>query len=398
MTSRVLIDGIDDWLVHQATGDTEIQSIVEGFGQRVAAAGLAVARMHVSYRTLHPLFASQSVTWSRDDGLIMHDHAHAEAGAPGWQQSPLHYLVAHELPTLRRRLRGPDAQLDFPILEEFAAQGFTDYIAFAVPFDNATGSDEPRDGMVGSWSCDRPSGFTDRELQALERLQPRLALACKVQIKAAITRHILSTYLGEDAGRRVLHGQIRRGDFEPIRAVIWYSDMRESTVLAERLDGPEFMAALDDYFECSAGAVVAHDGEVLRFVGDAVLAIFPIENDDEAASVTRALTAAADAFARLGKTNQRRAGNDRVAIDFGLGLHLGEVMFGNMGIPQRLEFSVIGPAVNLVARLENLTKTAGRRVLASDDLARYATGSLEPLGEHTLRGVAQPLKVHALPL
>jgi adenylate cyclase len=396
MTARVLLDRIDDWLVAQATGNHDISAIVEGCAKRLAAAGIPVARMHVSYRTLHPLFASQSVTWSREHGLVLQDNAHAELAHSGWLGSPLQYMVENDLETLRRHLAGPAAVLDFPILEGFAAEGLTDYLAFAVPFDQTQGPGDARDGMVGSWTTDRAEGFNDDELALLLHVQTRLALACKVQIKAQITRHILTTYLGNDAGKRVLNGQIRRGDFDPIRAVIWYSDMRRSTMLAEQLSGSEFMTALDDYFECSAGAVVANGGEVLRFVGDAVLAIFPIHDDNEAASAALAVAGARDAVHRLEQCNTRRRTEDKVEIDFGMALHLGEVMFGNIGIPQRLEFSVIGPAANLVARLEDLTKELKCRVLLSHTVARVLDDDFKPGGEHDLRGVAEPVSVYVL--
>ena len=250
---------------------------------------------------------------------------------------------------------------------------------------------------MGSWATDRPSGFSEEDLRILERIQRRYAVSCKVQIQRRITRNVLDTYLGPDAGARVLDGQIRRGDGERIHAVIWYSDMRDSTRLADRLDPHVFIERLNRYFECTAGAVIAGGGEVLRFIGDAVLAIFPIrpDGDDARAAAERALAAARDAESRLARTNDGLAAEGEEPVEFGLGLHVGDVMYGNIGVPERLEFSVIGPAANEVARIEDLTRTLGRRVLVSEAFAAVAGAHCEPLGAHPLRGVGAPVAVFA---
>ena len=250
---------------------------------------------------------------------------------------------------------------------------------------------------MGSWATDRSSGFSEEDLRVFGRVQRRYAVSCKVQIQERITRNLLETYLGPDAGARVLDGQIRRGDGERIHAVIWYSDMRDSTRLADRLDPHAFMELLNRYFECTAGAVIAGGGEVLRFVGDAVLAIFPIRDggDDARTAAERALAAARDAEHRLSRTNEGLAETGADPIGFGLGLHVGDVMYGNIGVPERLEFSVIGPAANEVARIEDLTKELGRRVLLSAAFAAAAGARCESLGPHRLRGVGAPVEVFA---
>lgn len=221
-------------------------------------------------------------------------------------------------------------------------------------------------------------------------------MTIKVQIREQITRNILATYLGSDAGRQVLNGNIQRGDGERIHAVIWYSDMRGSTALADRLSDTEFLDALNNYFECSAGAVNANGGEVLRFVGDAVLGIFPVRDGDSTGPAEDALRAARDADARLRMVNQTRHAAGKVEIDFGLAIHLGEVMFGNIGIPERLEFSVTGPAANEVARMEDLTKTLAQRIVVSENFAKAVDDGLFSLGRHYLRGVHEPKEVFGL--
>ena len=394
----VLIDRIADWLMSSALGEAGVESIFEGCCQRLHAAGVPLARALTAFRTLHPLFASVLLVWKRNQGVDTNPIQHARAfSTEEWFRSPMHHLVRHRLPFLRRRLTGEHAIVDFPVLEELRDDGITDYLCFQIPF---TSDEEPGPdarGIMGSWATDRPSGFSEEDLRILGRIQRRYAVSCKMQIQRRITRNVLETYLGPDAGARVLDGQIRRGDGERIHAVIWYSDMRDSTRLADRLDPHEFIELLNQYFECTAGAVIAGGGEVLRFVGDAVLAIFPIRDggDDARAATERALAAARDAEHRLCRTNERLADAGTDPIGFGLGLHVGDVMYGNIGVPERLEFSVIGPAANEVARIEDLTKELRRRVLLSAAFAEAAGARCEPLGAHRLRGVGVPVEVFA---
>ena len=252
--------------------------------------------------------------------------------------------------------------------------------------------------LAGSWSTDRASGFTEADIHSLQRIQQRLAVACKVTIKDQIARNILSAYLGADAGRQVLNGRIKRGDGETIHAVIWYSDMRNSTTMADHVPPEEFLGALNAFFECTAGAVLTHGGEVLRFIGDAVLAIFPIRDSSTTASdaCKLALTAVRDADGRLTQVNHERKEIKKDALSFGLGLHLGDVMYGNIGVPERVEFSVIGPAANEVARLEGMTKELNRHVLISAEFAQHVPGDCQSLGQHKLRGVGTPLELFTL--
>ena len=394
----VLIDRAADWLMSSALGHTGVDQIFEGCCQRLRAAGVPLVRALTAFRTLHPLFASVNLVWRLDRGVdrnpIMHEQAFS---TEEWLQSPMRHLLHNRIPFLRRRLTGSCAIVDFPVLEDLRSAGITDYLCYLTPFASEAEPGADARGIMGSWATDRPSGFSDDDLRIFGRIQRRFAVSCKVQIQDRITRNVLETYLGPDAGARVLNGQIRRGDGERIHAVIWYSDMRDSTRLADRLDPHAFMDLLNRYFECTAGAVIAGGGEVLRFVGDAVLAIFPIRagGDDAPAAAGRALAAAREAEHRLARTNARLAEMGKDSVGFGLGLHVGDVMYGNIGVPERLEFSVIGPAANEVARIEDLTKELGRRVLLSAAFAQAAGARCEPLGAHRLRGVGTPVEVFA---
>ena len=393
----ILIDQTADWLMSSALGRTGVDAIFEGCCQRLHAAGVPLVRALTGFRTLHPLFASVNFVWRLNQGVNRNTILHEQAfSTEEWFRSPMHHLVRHRLPFLRRRLTGRHAMVDFPVLEELRDEGVTDYLCYATAFAGGEPASDTR-GIMGSWATDRASGFSEEDLRIFGRIQRRFAVACKVQIQDRITRNVLETYLGPDAGARVLEGQIRRGDGERIHAVIWYSDMRDSTRLADRLDPHAFLERLNQYFECTAGAVIAGGGEVLRFVGDAVLAIFPIraDGDDARTASERALAAANDAELRLTRTNERLQQEGTDPIEFGLGLHVGDVMYGNIGVPQRLEFSVIGPAANEVARIEDLTKALKRRVLVSATFARAAGARCVSLGAHSLRGVGTPIEVFA---
>lgn len=395
-----LVDAVADWLMAQALGEHDTAEVVGGCCDRLLAAGIPLWRAMVAFRTLHPLFASSTLVWRRDGrkGTVERQELpHGESGtSEAWRASPQHHMLETGIEFLRRRLTGERALVDFPVCRELRDAGGTDYVAYMLAFEGV-GSRPYAQGVVGSWTTDRPAGFADAEVRSLARIERRLGVALKMQIKDRIAHDVLAAYLGRDAGRRVLDGLIKRGDGETIHAVIWYSDMRESTRLADVMPAEAFLATLNAYFECTAGAVLAHGGEVLRFVGDAVLAIFPIREPEATADACRrALAAAREAERRLGECNDERAARGLGELDFGLALHLGDVMFGNIGVPERLEFTVVGAAVNEAARLEGLTKVTGRRVLASGELARRLPGECEALGVHALRGVGDGVAVFAV--
>ena len=394
-----LIGTVADWLMTQALGEVRMADLVEGCCNRLRAAGIPLWRAHVAYRTLHPLIEAISLTWVRDEGLGSADIPHGlSQSSEEWHKSPAFHLIETRVPVLRRRLTGTEALLDFPLLVELRDRGATDYLAYVVAFESGEAGDQVKDGIIGSWATDRPSGFSDHDIRSLIRIQRRLAVACKVIIKDQIAHNMLTTYLGPDAGRQVLNGQIKRGDGEIIHAVIWFSDLRNSTSMADVMPADTYLGVLNSYFECTAGAVLANDGEVLRFIGDAVLAIFPIREGVTTAEIAceNALAAAREAGERLAEVNRQRAEADTEALAFGLGLHVGDVLYGNIGVPERLEFSVTGPAANEAARIENLTKTLGHRVVVSAEFARTLSADWRSLGHHELRGVGTAVEVFSL--
>jgi len=249
-----------------------------------------------------------------------------------------------------------------------------------------------------TWATDRPSGFSDAEISALEEINPALAAIVEPRAIRRITENLLDTYLGPQAGRRVLAGQIQRAEGERLRAVIMMTDMRGFTALSDRLPGEEVIELLDDYFDAIVTPVKARKGETLKFMGDGVLAIFPAADDDDfSAASVEALEAALEGLECFGVVNKAGRETDQTEIRIGIGLHLGEVIYGNVGAADRLDFTVIGPAVNLASRIEGLTKRLLRPILTSSAFARICPPPLVSLGFHPVRGLFEPEEVFGLP-
>ena len=387
-----------DWLVREALGDTPGGSLLSEFCRRLEAAGLPLLRVNLAMRTLHPLVASVDITWVRGQGLDVHERAHSSVPADMWLRSPLYWMMTHRKQELRQRLDVPAALEAFPVFRELRDLGATDYLALLTAFGDAETAIERQDGILTSWVTDAAGGFSDADIQSLRQVQPYLGLVAKLTKRELTARNVVCAYLGNDAGQRVLDGQIRLGDVEQIPAVIWYSDLRNSTAMAERMPVESFFAAVNDYFECTAGAVLEHGGEVLRFIGDAVLAVFPIgAAGTPAAAARQSFAAACSARHRMSDLNERRADARLETLSFGLGLHVGEILYGNIGVPSRIEFSVIGPTANEVCRLESLTKEAGESVIVSRAFSQALAMPCRLLGRYQVKGIGKPLEVYAPP-
>jgi adenylate cyclase len=392
-TSAILIDEVVRWLNQQALADADLETIASGTCERLAAAGLPILRVNMSFSMLHPLYRAVGYLWERNKGLSVEKHRHVRDGeVDRFLKSPFYHLVKHNLPYLRRRIDRSDAPPEFPIFEEFREQGITDYFAFMSEFKAGSGQ-----GMIGSWASDRVDGFSNDDIAALLRIQESLAVAAKIAVKGELTRNTLATYLGQGAGERVLSGQIRRGDGETIKAAIVIADMRDSTILAEELGREAYIETLNSFFDGMATAFIDGGGEILSFVGDGFLAIFPSGNSPKARreACQQAHRSALKAAARMRDLNDKRSMADLVEIRYGIGLHIGSVMFGNVGLPDRLAFSVFGAAVNEATRLEALTKTHKAPIVASEEFRSRCEGEWQELGKETLRGFSRPIAVFA---
>jgi len=396
---------INIWAIHQGLDGTAAKSLFDGYCARLIEAGVPLWRGFAVMRTLHPQWDGYGFEWRRTANAI-----EAENFARGgdlraeYQNSPFAYLVKSALSggttSLRRRLVGPEALLDFPVLGELRAEGATDYVAHLYPFGR-TGDASQGTGAAFTFATDAAGGFDDADLRLLETTLPSLALALKAHANHKIASSLLEAYLGADAGRRVHNGEIQRGGASTLRAVLWYADIRGFTRAADALAGPELIDLLNDMLEAMTAPVRARGGQVLKFLGDGLLATFAYDAANCAETCAVSLDAAVEAMRELDALNAKRAEAGKPVADFDLALHLGDVHYGNIGAVDRLDFTVIGPAVNEVARIEALCEPLGQRVLVSSALAEAAVGCrdrLRPLGPHKLRGVREARDIYALNL
>lgn len=368
-----------DWLIAGAAPARLPQEVLLEFCRRARGAGVSLYRAAVFVRTLHPNVLGRSFIWQEArDSVEANEAPYDLLESQQFLRSPVRVVFA-EHTEVRRRLADPACPIDFPVLEDLLKEGATDFLALPLRFVNG-------EVHVATFATRRPGGFSDAEAAALRSLAPALARIAEVYTHLRKAHNILDAYLGHHAGEKVLAGQIRRGDGEEIRAVIWFCDLRDSTVLADSMSRAEFLRLLNEFFECVLGPVLEHKGEVLRFIGDAALAIFPV-GENPADACDRALAAALEALARMEKANASRAR----PLRFGIGLHLGDVLYGNIGTPSRIEFTVIGAAANEAARIEALCKDLETPLIASEAVARHLSPPLRALGRHRLRGVAEPM-------
>lgn len=382
MSHKILIDEIESWLIRKALADPDIRSLFERLCNRLVGCGIPLERAALSWPTLHPLFRAEQAFWYPDRGAELEQHAHAAVQNEQWLKSPFYHLLKNDLETIRRRLVGPSQLLDFEVLHSFQSQGYTDYLLTSTPFHIAetTKFSDGRSGIMSSWMTRRENGFTDDDIEALKRIQSVFAIACRASIQRRVMGNIAEAYLGPTAGHSVLGGHIRRGDGSSIPAVVWYSDLRGSTRLSDTMDPDSYLQLLNLYFECTAQPVIDNGGEILNFVGDGVLAIFPIREKCPLDAAARAEKAAREAL-ELGNQARRKGTPGNAPLDFGIGLAIGDVMFGNIGVPQRLAFSGIGKVVNTVTRVEAATKSLGCPVLALGEFADVAPGDWVEVGE-----------------
>jgi len=374
------------WLLSAAQVDDGGLSLMVGLVERVRAAGIPLWRCSFSLMTKHPELVWRTVQWNERDGVTTVERSRATLDEPYFRASPIAQLRAGA-PPIRERLDAPSA---FPICEDLRALGGTDYVAHGLPAST---------GEISyiSWATRAPGGFSEDALAAFGALAPYLAQ--RIELAAAYhgTRALLEVYLGRNAGRRVVDGGFRRGSGELISAAIWFCDLRGFTALSDDRTPHAVVATLDTYFDCVAAAIMAAGGEVLKFIGDATLAIFPV-GDDPAAACRRALGAAERALDDLGRANVGRTARGEPALAIGIALHLGEVMYGNIGARDRLDFTVISSSVNEACRLEALCKTLGTPLALSQAFADAARPeAVVDLGLHALKGVRAPLRVLTLP-
>jgi adenylate cyclase len=366
------------WLMTDARRRIDSNEFLEAFAHELRVAGVDVSRITTGVPILHPQIFSFSGLWQLDRGVSERLYRAGPDGSATMSNSPIRIAYDGGGP-VRCDLSAPLRAGEFDILADLRREGFADYIVYSVPF--ADGSHKAL-----SLATARRGGFNGEELALFEAMIPAVAFNLEVQALRRTARTLLDTYVGQQAGGRVLDGQIRRGSGETIRAVIWLCDLRGFTNLSETLARDVLIDLLNCYFAPMCDAVAEQGGEVLKFIGDAMLAIFPI-GADPAGTCGAALVAAERAQAALIAENRRRADACLPGIEYGLALHVGDVMYGNIGSDTRLDFTVIGPAVNLTARLESICARLGRPLLLSRDFVEAGGISARSLGSFPLKGV-----------
>ena len=392
------------WAVREGLRGAAGDALFDGYCQRLVVDDVPLWRAQAAMETLHPQWSGYGYTWRRDLNAIQPlQFEHDDGDDPVWVRSPFFELIRRARdgeaePTLRRRLQEGPEQRDFAVLEEFFAMGATDYFCqlhkFGEEGDRSHGS-----GIVYSFASDGPHGFSDGDLTLIGATLPALSLAMKADAGHVIASSLLAAYLGADAGRRVHAGAVKRGSASSIRAALWYADIRGFTAASDAAPGAIIVDLLNDVFETLTGPLRARGGQVLKFIGDALLATFSLEEGEVAETCRRALDAADEAARALDALSVARAAAGLPVVAVDIALHVGDVLYGNVGATDRLDFTVIGPAVNEVTRIEALCEPLGRRVLVSAEFVAAMKGDerLDSLGRHALRGVREAKEIFALP-
>ncbi len=382
-----------NWVLQEAPAIASSRELTAALARHMRSVRIPLWRLGIVIPILHPQVVAFSQHWYSVTGELQEVDIDFESlQSPEYLNSPL-VPIFEGAGGIRRRLDISEPLLDYGILHEYHAEGATDYVVMPMHFS---------DGQINALFLvsNQPGGFTTADLGHIYEILAVLGRIYEVHTLQYKAASLLDTYLGSHAGERVLNGLIRRGDGQDIRAVIWFCDLRGSTPLAQAMSRDEFLGCLNDFFDCVAGAVLDHGGQILRFIGDAALAIFPIEDelDDRSleASCKRAIAAAHEASSRMKSYNAKRVNESAQELGYGIGLHVGDVTYGNIGTGNRLEFTVIGEAANLAARIESLCKRLDESVLLSADFAICCLDHVVSLGEHQLQGIDGPREIFAL--
>jgi adenylate cyclase len=400
------------WLVFEASPTATTVELLHGFAQRLCRAGFDLIRVNLQTRPLSPQAASVDYVWrpgergaeplSGVDVVVREQHAldgggvqvtalgHGSFQSEVFRTSPFFPVIVGGELELRRRLEPSQAAFDFPILKDLAKQGASDYLTLPVQFYGGAAS-------AISFATRKPGGFTDAQVAILRDARRPLVLALSPRLGAHTMGTLLGAYLGPKTAELVLAGAIERGNVQEIDAAIWFSDLRNFTPLSAGVAPPTLIAWLNDYFAAVGRAITGHDGEILKFMGDAILAVWPVsESRTREATCRAALAAALAANAELDELNRTREAAGFATLQHGIGLHVGRAQYGNIGAEGRLDFTVIGPAVNTTSRLEGLCAKLSHRVITSAEFARCAESGLASLGSAELKGVSGSQEVFGI--
>jgi adenylate cyclase len=401
LREEVLSAALNTWLMEKSLAGLSEAEMVGGFCERLLQAGLPLARAIVLVDTLHPIYEGRALRWNRGSEqveVLEYGRTREGTNAETWRRSPLYYLVETNQSMLRRRLTAHAEEMpDFATFAELRSEGMTDYVALVTRFA-ATGAIGEMDAIYSMWISDVASGFAEDHIITLQRLITPLSAALKCVSLARIATTLVETYLGRDAGRRVLSGRIERGIAERIDAVLWYSDLRGYTKITDTAAPDQIIPLLNDYADVVISAIHAAGGDVLKLIGDGTLAIF--QNSDIGEATHAALDAALAVRQGVAELNVRRTNSRLPVTEVYLGMHVGEVFYGNIGSLDRLDFTVVGPAVNEVSRIAAMCRSVERDVLLSATLVAAARQAdrrrLVSVGRYALRGIAKSQELYTL--
>lgn len=396
------------WLADAGLRNTAIELIVEGLSRRLNQIGVPVTRTFLGMNTLHPMVRARSMIWDRAAPEITHfEFSHAGIDVPTVRESPFQPMLRDGVAERRCDLTDRATVKSVPMFEELHAAGMTEWLGRIFPMGELVpqvgweveAEHAEQLGLVCSLTTDRPGGFSEADMATLNQVLPVLAVAVKAVSMRALGHGLLAAYLGDDPASRVFAGTVQRGEVQSVEAVLFFTDLQGFTALADTTPGKELIALLDDYFGCMVQPVVQRQGEVLKFMGDGMLAAFAVVLNDRAEVCASALEAAEEVLALVDALNAERRKGGKPAAGLDISLHIGRVLYGNVGTAQRLDFTVIGPAVNEASRIEKLCEPLGHSLLVSQAFAEAATASrhrLVSLGRHRLRGVREETDLFAL--
>jgi adenylate cyclase len=395
-----MIGEIQSWVVARGLAGAAESELLHGFCIKCREAGVPLSHGLVIIDTLHPTYEGRAFRWqvtpTNESSLIEYGSTREGEAAANWHRSPFFHLLQSGEDEFRSRLAFGDS-VDFSNLERLRDNGHTDYIAFVNRFDRE-GTIGEMDAVYSHWTTDLEAGFDEESLQALRDLVPSVALAIKCISLGRVAATLVDVYLGHQTGQRVLQGQMSRGVAERIHAALWYSDLRDFTSISEQIAPEEIIPLLNDYAEAVISSVQDQGGEVLKLMGDGVLAIFTRTSIGEACRA--ALNAEAKVRERVLELSTRRSAEDKPTTSVYLGLHVGDVFYGNIGSDQRLDFTVIGPAVNEVCRIATMCRSAGQLTLTSTEFNTAARtqdrARLVSVGRFALRGVERPQELFTI--
>ncbi|MDE1463443.1 adenylate/guanylate cyclase domain-containing protein [Spartinivicinus poritis] len=378
------------WLITDGRKLNDRCKLLRALSNQLLAAGLPIIRIRFTLHTIHPEITGKAFTWWRGrEQIDVFTPEHGIEVTNSYRGSPIE-KVRQTNQMVRYKLSEIDISDAHIVLQELAATQVSDYIVFPLEFT---------DGYINTFTIatDHPSGFTDQDIQKLSLLLDYLTPILEVYTTRDIIRSLLNTYVGPKTGQKILKGSIKRGDSEIIEAALWYSDLRNFTALTESLENEHMLELINAYFEIITNAVTHRGGEVLRFIGDAMLILFTKETASTInAACEAALDAAILAYEQIQTLNAELVKKGQPIIEFGVGLHQGEVIYGNVGSSSRLDFTVMGPAVNRTARIEELTQMVGTNLLMSDEFASLINHPVHFVGKYPVKGVAEPLAVYRL--